>query len=609
MRQQPRTCRRLLVLLACLPLCVLPALAADAPAAETSASAFAPVDDAIRDYMDKTGTQAATVAISRDGKLLYSRGYGRRDARKRTPTAADTLMRIASVSKPITAAEVRKLVRDGKLTLETPVFPLVGIKPYNGRLGDPRLNEITVGQLLQHRGGWDRKKTFDPVFATADVEKALHLRRPAAPADVVAYMLARPLQFAPGERSCYSNFGYLVLGRVIAKVTGRPYGEAVRRDILEPLGIKDVKLGHSAVTARDPREVWYPVPETAFSLEVLEAAGGWIASAPDLCRFLDAYWISGEPRAPGETGDATFFGSVAGTLSMARQRPDGVNVVVLLDQDGEGKALRKAVDAAVTRALGGVRFAAAWKKREGPAWAARHGLSADDFHKASAKYAADGYRLQLLSGCDAGGAAQYAAVWEQRPGPPQRVEIALDPDDLHKAADKYGGDGYRLAYLTGYSVRGQARLAAVWEKADGPAPVVRVGLSAREFGRSFDQLGQEGYRLLALSGYDQDGDVCFAAVWEKRSDPPWLAYFGMGADDLRKRSDRLGAEGFRLKFLDGYAAKGGVRYAAIWEKDAGPPPVVRTGLSADDYQKEIDRLREEGYRPTALSTYLAGGEQ
>jgi CubicO group peptidase (beta-lactamase class C family) len=578
------------------------------PVTGTAVPTFAPVDEALQDYMDRVGVQAATVAISRDGKLLYSRGYGWRDARKRTPTAPDTLMRIASISKPITAAEVKKLLRDGKLTPDTRVFPLLGIKPYNGKLGDRRLNDITVGQLLEHKGGWDRDKAFDPVFATADVEKTLRLGRPAAPADVVAYMLAEPLQFAPGERSCYSNFGYMVLGRVIAKVTGRPYGEAVRRDLFEPLGIKDIKLGHSALKARDPREVWYPAPETAFSVEVLDGAGGWIASAPDLCRFLDAYWIHGGPRARGDTGDATFFGGVDGTLAMARQRPDGVNVAVLLDKDGVGETLRKAVDPAVTRSLREVRYAAAWQKRDGPAWVVRHDLSDDDFRKTSAKFAAEGYRVVLLSGCSAHGVAQYAAVWEQRQGPAQKVEIALTADDFKKAADRCSADGYRLAYLTGYSVRRQPRLAAVWEKADGPAPVVRIGLSGDEFGKAFDQFGNDGYRLRSVSGYTAGSDIRYVAVWDKRPGPPWVGYFGLSADDLRKTLDRVSADGFRLTFLNGYAVAGGPRYAGIWEKIAGPPPVVRMGLSAEEYQQETDRLAGEGYRPVALNTYGVSGD-
>ena len=81
------------------------------------------------------------------------------------------------------------------------------------------------------------------MFITGKIEKALKLTRPVTPVNVIEYMLAQPLQFTPGEKSVYSNFGYCILGRVIEKITGQPYETAVRRDLLQPLGIKDMKLG------------------------------------------------------------------------------------------------------------------------------------------------------------------------------------------------------------------------------------------------------------------------------------------------------------------------------------------------------------------------------
>jgi N-acyl-D-amino-acid deacylase len=358
MRRPSGPCWYLVVPLACL-LAGARAAGEERPVTGTAVPAFRPVDDAVGQFMDTIGCQAATVAISRDGKLLYSRGYGWAEADRQRPTPPDALLRIASVSKPITAAEVKKLIRDGKLSLQTRAFPLLALRSYNGKGGDPRLADITVGQLLEHEGGWDAQKSFDPMFMTRDIEKALHLKTPATPVNVIEYMLARPLQFAPGERSAYSNFGYCVLGRVIEQVTGRPYGDAVRHDLFRPLGIEDIRLGHSAARDRDPREVWYPVADDAFPIEVLDAHGGWVASAPALCRFLDAYWLDGEPRGPGDGGSWTFFGSLPGTTAMARQRPDGINIAVLVNGrrddsvDSDCKLLLRLVDRAVDRAAPG----------------------------------------------------------------------------------------------------------------------------------------------------------------------------------------------------------------------------------------------------------------
>ncbi|HQR05862.1 MAG TPA: serine hydrolase domain-containing protein [Gemmatales bacterium] len=317
---------------------------------------YEPIDRAMQEFMIRIGAQAGSVALSKDGKLLFSQGYGWSDKAKLKPTQPDALFRIASVSKPITAAAIKNAIRAGELSYDTKAIEFIGIKPLdNHEIADPRILTITVRQLLSHRGGWDRDKSFDPVFEYRRVERELHLARAAGPRDVIQFMLMQQLQFTPGERSAYSNFGYIVLGRVLEKAMKKPFGECLEESIFKPLKITDIKLGHSSSNKRDPREVWYPVGDYALSMEVMDANGGMIASAPALCQFLEAYWIGGDPRKPGQRGNWTFFGSMPGTTSMARQRNDGYNIAVLLNnrrnnQSGEDddvlkKAMDKAIDA------------------------------------------------------------------------------------------------------------------------------------------------------------------------------------------------------------------------------------------------------------------------
>jgi hypothetical protein len=82
---------------------------------------------------------------------------------------------------------------------------------------------------------------------------------------------------------------------------------------------------------RDPREVWYPAADGAFSVEMMDAHGGLASTAADLSRFLHAYWISGEPRRPGQRASYIFFGSLPGTTAMAMQRPSGVDIAALFN--------------------------------------------------------------------------------------------------------------------------------------------------------------------------------------------------------------------------------------------------------------------------------------
>ncbi len=333
-------------------LLALPLAAAQRPATGARVPGCDALDKSINDFMDLVRAQAGTVAVSKSNRVLYSRGFGWSDQYKTQPVSPDALMRIASVTKPITAATVRNAVRAKRLTLNTKAFPYIAIKPPH-RIADGRITNITVTHLLDHKGGWDRDRSFDPMFRAREVEAELGLLGPASAINVIEYMMARPLQFAPGERYAYSNFGYCVLGRVLEKAMNKTWFECVQESICQPLRITDIKLGHSASSQRDLREVWYPVADNAFSLEIMDAHGGLIASCPALCRFLDAYWMNGDPRLPDQWGDWTFFGSLPGTTALVRQRRDGYNVAVLvnvrrdrtMNQDNE--TLLRSVDLAI----------------------------------------------------------------------------------------------------------------------------------------------------------------------------------------------------------------------------------------------------------------------
>ena len=333
-------------------LALLPATAQQVPQTGTRAAAYQRVDEAVLQSMKLLEARAATVAISRNGKLLHSRGFGYKDKRERTATPPDALFRLASVTKPITAAAIRAAARAELLRFDDQAFALIGAKPRGGKWGDPRLQTITVRHLLEHRGGWDRRATFDPMFRAAEAGRALQIDRDVRPADMVVWVLGMPLQFGPGEREEYSNFGYCALGRVLEKATGAAtYHAALRKLVLDPAKIADIKVG--ATERRDVREVYYEMSGEEPALEVLDACAGLIGSAPAVCQFLDHFWISGEPRKVGQSGDWTFFGSLNGTTTMARQRNDGHNAVVLFnrrrdhDIEADQQALKTAIDDAL----------------------------------------------------------------------------------------------------------------------------------------------------------------------------------------------------------------------------------------------------------------------
>ena len=134
----------------------VPAFAEKPPISGTSKPEFAPVDEAAVEFRTTIACDALTVAISKDGKLLYARGFGWRDTKHELPAQSSTPTRIASVTKPITESAVRKLVRDHKLSYDTKAFDFLKMSPPANAKEDPRLKEITVQMLLDHKGGWDR---------------------------------------------------------------------------------------------------------------------------------------------------------------------------------------------------------------------------------------------------------------------------------------------------------------------------------------------------------------------------------------------------------------------------------------------------------------------
>src|SRR5262249_38619256 len=149
------------------------------------------------------------------------------------------LFRIASVSKPITAVAILQLAERGKLKLDDKVQGHLKYEPHfeDGGKFDERWRQVTIAHCLAHTGGWDRDKSYDPMFQANRMARSRKVELPILPEDIIRYQLGQPLDFDPGERYAYSNFGYSLLGRIIEKVTGQPYEEYVQDEVLKPLSI------------------------------------------------------------------------------------------------------------------------------------------------------------------------------------------------------------------------------------------------------------------------------------------------------------------------------------------------------------------------------------
>ncbi|MCU0616508.1 MAG: serine hydrolase [Gemmatimonadaceae bacterium] len=238
----------------------------------------------------------ASVAIARNGALMFARAYGWADTTKREVMRTTSMLRVGSTSKPLTAVAVHRLVQEGRLSLDDRPFgqQLAAISALPGRTEDPRLVQATVRDLLQHTTGWGSRAVDDTVWAA--------FWRDGTNDQTVAARYGRgvPLATAPGTAHVYTNYGYQVLGRLIEQVTGESYEQAVQRLILTPAGVTGMRLGRTPFAQRDPNEAtcYDGLPTTtsrygtgawcdvAPGMEYYEASGSWIATATDMVRWM-----------------------------------------------------------------------------------------------------------------------------------------------------------------------------------------------------------------------------------------------------------------------------------------------------------------------------------
>ena len=272
-------------------------------------SATKSLDDFVTGVMRTYDLPSGALAVAKDGRLVYARAFGARDLAGKVAATPNDRFRIASSSKPFTAVAIMQLIEAGKLHLDDRAFEILStFAPPNGTHMDQRLRTITVANLLEHSAGFDSTKTdpqFDALRTAAD---ALGRPRPATHDDIIEYMMGQPLAFDPGTKYLYSNLGYNILGRVVERITGVPYEASLKATVLAPAGITRMAIGKSKRKDIFPDEVeaWDPPTFTSmysvfedqdeivpysyggFSMETIDAHGGWVASVVDLTRFLNA---------------------------------------------------------------------------------------------------------------------------------------------------------------------------------------------------------------------------------------------------------------------------------------------------------------------------------
>lgn len=273
------------------------------------------LDKKVRYYMRKWQFKGASLAITRNDSLVYAKGYGWADEENGVQMEPGHILRIASVSKLLTAVGIMVLQDQGMLSIKDTVFGPSGIlndSLFVGTIKDRNHHKITVEHLLRHQGGFHR----DPLFSSRDVKHQLQLDHAPEKEDFYRLVLSRRLRFMPGSWQNYSNFGYLLLSEIIEKVSGMPYEKFMTEKVLIPAGCYDMHIAGSYYKDKYENEVRYythegdgkfieeyndsgRIVERCYggnNIPLLSGAGAWCGSSIEIARLVAS--IDGDPGVP-----------------------------------------------------------------------------------------------------------------------------------------------------------------------------------------------------------------------------------------------------------------------------------------------------------------------
>jgi hypothetical protein len=358
----------------------MPAASADPPITGMPVPELANFDQLMADFMDDNGIEAGLLGIMKDGVIVYQRGFGWKDAAHTELLRHDTVMRIASCTKPYTAAAIQKLYASGALDPDDIVFDLGqpggGILPYVAFDGsgfvqwpnvpDPRMQQITVQHILAHDSGLPTNDGNDPMFREVEIaddfnDAGFATSYPPGRIRTTQWVLGNmTLLFDPGTGDQYSNFGFQVLGQVVEAVSGMSHIDFIKQNVLGPIDwmpVSEVVYGRTFESDLDLREPWYdnyemaqnvfdpdgdPVrrPHGGYEHELHFASGALVLSTTAMLHLAETYYVNGETTygAPtnGVRDTRNHSGLLWGTESRIQQREDGINFAIVFNKGTVG---------------------------------------------------------------------------------------------------------------------------------------------------------------------------------------------------------------------------------------------------------------------------------
>ena len=247
-----------------------------------------------------------------------------------------------------------------------------------------------------------------------------------------------------------------------------------------------------------------------------------------------------------------------------------------------------------------------------PAYFTRYEMTGQQYQTEANERRANGYRLKYVDGYTRSGRARFAAIWEKVQGPGYIARHGLTRSEFNQQIrEKIRGGEYQAILVDGYEDNGKDRYAIIWEKRRVPTQAIGFMMTSDKYQEEYNRLKNKGYSISYVSGYNINGKVYYAAIWDKvnSGDRRKFARHGMTYQAFRSEIGRQDRQ-MRLNHISAYTYNGTPYYAAIWEerKSGDPRQINYIGATNNQYDSDFFSKRQEGYLPSLITANDKNGK-
>ena len=593
-----------------------------------------------------------TVAVTKEGRLILSKGYGYAlvDGTRKLPMKPCSRSETGSVAKAVVTGPAGFQLMKSK-NIDPKSTKLYGPKGFFGGIFDADIDEgikngleknkpdaakwkgwygeITLQNLLDHKAGFLGSGSNEGAAAEFGVDvdeltyEQIHRH----------FLRTRELLHEPGTKYEYSNHGFGLWTLLIEKMSGRSYPDYVRENYLKPMKLHhavrprranpDSCDAHNHEFNKDAKPERADFRESDLGL----AAGGFTCSAQSLLSLtaslakkyttaeLDSMGWSGSSGELGHSGGAGYGASHVAMFTEDSPNVDlrEVHVAVATNIGFPTSDLRRLADK-IAGAVPASNVPATfdlWKQGKSVCSCeyARYGVPANEYKQVFDEAVLSGYRLEWIDGYTKDGRAHFNVIFRtDEQGIDWKTHGSMTGTTYQQKFDEYRGEGFSLVHVDSYVVGDNVLYAAIWRKSSG-AFTAYHGSTAEEHQKSFDSLKSDGWTPKVMSVASVGGRLRYTALYTKQSIGSFEARSFLTPDEYQTKFDENKVRGRHLHYLNSYLHQGKLHFSAIWaEKLEVSGSKANHGLTAAQFRTRWEDAMSDGFRTRAITACEEGGQ-